>query len=103
MTTLFGFVKRHYAVIVAAGGAILVVMGVLIVTGELTQLNVEAQKLLDGARARLPLRHLSSACELQAQRGGEALFALLALLRPLLVALALRERAHEEVRRARRP
>jgi cytochrome c-type biogenesis protein len=48
MTTAFGFVKRHYAVIVATGGAILVVMGVLIVTGELTQLNVEAQKLLNG-------------------------------------------------------
>ncbi len=47
MTTVFGFVKRHYAVIVAAGGAILVVMGVLIVTGELTQLNIEAQKILD--------------------------------------------------------
>lgn len=47
MATLFGFVKRHYAVIVAAGGAILVAMGVLIVTGELTQLNVEAQKLLN--------------------------------------------------------
>jgi cytochrome c-type biogenesis protein len=48
MTKLFGFVKRHYAVIVAAGGAILVVMGVLIITGELTQLNIEAQKLLNG-------------------------------------------------------
>jgi cytochrome c-type biogenesis protein len=47
MTTAFSFVKRHYAVIVAAGGAILVAMGVLIVTGELTQLNIEAQKLLD--------------------------------------------------------
>jgi cytochrome c-type biogenesis protein len=46
MTRAFAFVKRHYAVIVAAGGAILVVMGVLVVTGELTQLNVEAQKLL---------------------------------------------------------
>ncbi len=47
MTRVFGFVKRHYAVIVATGGAILIVMGVLIVTGELTQLNVEAQKLLN--------------------------------------------------------
>jgi cytochrome c-type biogenesis protein len=47
MTKLFGFVKRHYAVIVATGGAILVVMGVLIVTGELTQLNIEAQKVLN--------------------------------------------------------
>ena len=47
MTRVFGFVKRHYAAIIATGGAILVVMGVLIVSGELTQLNVEAQKLLD--------------------------------------------------------
>ncbi len=47
MTTAFSFVKRHYAVIVAAGGAILVVMGVLIVTGELTRLNIEAQRLLN--------------------------------------------------------
>lgn len=47
MTSLFAVVKRHYAAIVATGGAILVVMGVLIWTGELTQLNIEAQRLLD--------------------------------------------------------
>jgi cytochrome c-type biogenesis protein len=47
MTTLFAAVKRHYAVIVATGGAILIVMGVLIWTGELTQMNIEAQKLLN--------------------------------------------------------
>lgn len=47
MTTLFAVVKRHYAAIVATGGAILIVMGVLIWTGELTQLNIEAQRLLD--------------------------------------------------------
>ncbi|HEX4363977.1 MAG TPA: cytochrome c biogenesis protein CcdA [Solirubrobacteraceae bacterium] len=47
MTTLFTVVKRHYTAIVATGGAILIVMGVLIWTGELTQLNIEAQKLLD--------------------------------------------------------
>ncbi len=47
MTTVFTVVKRHYAAIVATGGAILVVMGVLIWTGELTTLNVEAQKLLN--------------------------------------------------------
>ena len=47
MTRVFSFVKRHYSVIVAAGGAILVVMGVLIVTGELTQLNIQAQKMLN--------------------------------------------------------
>ncbi|MEJ7824674.1 MAG: cytochrome c biogenesis protein CcdA [Solirubrobacteraceae bacterium] len=49
MTRMFDFVKRHYAVIVAIGGAILIVMGLLIVTGELTQLNIEAQKLLNQA------------------------------------------------------
>ena len=47
MTRLFTVVKRHYAAIVASGGAILVVMGVLIWTGELTQLNIEAQRLLN--------------------------------------------------------
>lgn len=47
MTSLFDVVKRHYGVIVAAGGAILIVMGVLIWTGELQQLNIEAQRFLD--------------------------------------------------------
>ena len=47
MTKFFSIVKRHYALIVAAGGAILIVMGVLILTGRLTQLNIEAIKLLD--------------------------------------------------------
>ena len=47
MTTVFAAVKRHYGVIVATGGAILVIMGVLIWTGELTQLNIEAQRLLN--------------------------------------------------------
>ena len=46
MTTAFAVVKRHYSVIVAAGGAILIAMGVLIWSGELTQLNVESQRLL---------------------------------------------------------
>ena len=46
MTTAFAVVKRHYNVIVAAGGAILIAMGVLIWTGELTQLNVETQRWL---------------------------------------------------------
>ena len=46
MTTAFAVVKRHYQAIVAAGGAILIAMGVLIWTGELTQLNAEAQRLL---------------------------------------------------------
>ena len=46
MTRLFGFVKRHYGVIIGAGGAILIAMGVLIWTGEWTILNTQAQNLL---------------------------------------------------------
>src|SRR5919198_1093955 len=46
MTTAFDAVKRHYAAIVATGGAILIAMGVLIWTGELFRLNVEAQQFL---------------------------------------------------------
>jgi cytochrome c-type biogenesis protein len=46
MTTAFAAVKRHYQAIVASGGLILIAMGVLIWTGELTQLNIEAQRLL---------------------------------------------------------
>jgi cytochrome c-type biogenesis protein len=47
MTSAFDAVKRHYAVIIGAGGAVLIVMGVLVYTNELFQLNIEAQKLLD--------------------------------------------------------
>jgi cytochrome c-type biogenesis protein len=39
MTTAFAVVKRHYQLIVAIGGAILIAMGILILTGEITQLN----------------------------------------------------------------
>ncbi len=46
MTTAFAVVKRHYQAIVATGGVILIAMGILIWTGELTQLNIEAQRLL---------------------------------------------------------
>jgi cytochrome c-type biogenesis protein len=47
MTKAFSAVKRHYRAIMASGGAVLVAMGVLIWTGELFQLNIEAQRLLD--------------------------------------------------------
>ena len=47
MTTAFGFIKRHYAGIMAIGGVVLIVMGVLVFTGELTRLNLEAQQALD--------------------------------------------------------
>ena len=39
MTTVFGWVKRHYAVIVFLGGAVLIAMGVLMWTGQLSVLN----------------------------------------------------------------
>jgi cytochrome c-type biogenesis protein len=46
-TTAFGWVKRHYAVINGAAGVLLISIGVLVLTGELFHLNVEAQKFLD--------------------------------------------------------
>ena len=46
MTTAFAVVKRHYQLIVATGGVILIAMGVLIWTDQLTELNSEAQRLL---------------------------------------------------------
>jgi cytochrome c-type biogenesis protein len=42
-----GFFKRHYAAIQAGAGVLLVVMGVLVFTGELFRLNVEIQQALD--------------------------------------------------------
>jgi cytochrome c-type biogenesis protein len=46
MTTAFAAVKRHYSLIIASGGVILIAMGVLIWTGEFFHLNIEAQKLM---------------------------------------------------------
>jgi cytochrome c-type biogenesis protein len=45
MTTSFEAVKRHYRAIMAVAGGILIAMGILILTGDFFQLNVEAQKL----------------------------------------------------------
>jgi cytochrome c-type biogenesis protein len=42
MTTAFAVVKRHYGAIIALGGCVLIVMGVLIWTNELTRLNSDA-------------------------------------------------------------
>ena len=47
MTTAFTVVKRHYQAIVAVGGLILIAMGVLIWTGELFQLNLEATNWME--------------------------------------------------------
>ena len=43
MTTAFAVVKRHYNVIVAIGGVVLIVMGILIWTGDLYRINIEVQ------------------------------------------------------------
>jgi cytochrome c-type biogenesis protein len=47
MTSAFAVIKRNYAWIMAGGGLVLVAMGVLIWTGELFQLNIEAQQFLN--------------------------------------------------------
>ncbi|MGI8715356.1 MAG: cytochrome c biogenesis CcdA family protein [Solirubrobacteraceae bacterium] len=45
-TSAFAVVKRHYPVVIGVGGAVLVAMGVLIWTGEFTQLNVHVSQWL---------------------------------------------------------
>lgn len=47
-TRAFGFFKCHYAAIQLGAGVVLVAMGVLVMTGELFRLNIEAQRLLGG-------------------------------------------------------
>jgi len=39
MTSALGVVKRHFPVIIGVGGAIMIALGILIVTGEFTILN----------------------------------------------------------------
>jgi cytochrome c-type biogenesis protein len=46
-TTAFAWVKRHYALINGAAGVLLISIGILVLTGELFHLNIEAQKMLD--------------------------------------------------------
>jgi cytochrome c-type biogenesis protein len=47
-TNALGVVKRHFPVVIAVGGAVLVAMGVLIWTGEFTTLNQHVNTLLQG-------------------------------------------------------
>lgn len=44
----FGWVRRHYSAIQVGAGGVLVVMGALVYTNELFQLNVKIQQFLDG-------------------------------------------------------
>jgi len=46
-TATFRWIRDHYVVVTAISGLILIGMGLLMLTGELTRLNVEAQRFLD--------------------------------------------------------
>jgi len=45
-TSAFTVIKRHYPVVIALGGLVLIGMGILIWTGEFTQLNVTVNRWL---------------------------------------------------------
>jgi cytochrome c-type biogenesis protein len=47
MTSAFAVVKRYYPFIIAAGGAILIAMGILIWTDEFFRLNIEVQQWME--------------------------------------------------------
>jgi cytochrome c-type biogenesis protein len=48
MSGAMALVKRHFPVIVAIGGAVMIALGLLILTGEFTTLNAQANNLLQG-------------------------------------------------------
>jgi cytochrome c-type biogenesis protein len=48
MTNALDIVKRHFPVIIGIGGAVMICLGVLILTGEFTTLNAHANTLLEG-------------------------------------------------------
>jgi cytochrome c-type biogenesis protein len=48
MTTALAVVKRHFPVIIGVGGVVMILLGVLIITGEFTILNAKANTLLQG-------------------------------------------------------
>jgi cytochrome c-type biogenesis protein len=48
MTSAFHWLRDRYLVITAISGLVLITMGVLLFTGELQRLNIEAQRALDG-------------------------------------------------------
>ena len=47
-TTAFRWLRDHYLLITALSGVILITMGLMLFTGELTDLNIKAQEWLDG-------------------------------------------------------
>jgi cytochrome c-type biogenesis protein len=46
-TTAFRWLRDRYLIVTAVSGVILITMGILLFTGELTRLNIEAQQALD--------------------------------------------------------
>ena len=48
MTAALAVVGRHFPAIIAVGGAVMIVLGLLILTGEFTTLNAKANALLHG-------------------------------------------------------
>jgi cytochrome c-type biogenesis protein len=48
MTRAFGWFREHQLLITVASGALLIAMGLLLLTGELKQLNIRAQEIMDG-------------------------------------------------------
>jgi cytochrome c-type biogenesis protein len=46
-TAAFRWLRDRYLIVTAVSGVILITMGILLFTGELTQLNIEAQQALD--------------------------------------------------------
>lgn len=46
-TTAFRWLRDRWTVVTAVSGIVLIAMGVLLLSGELTQLNIEAQRVLD--------------------------------------------------------
>jgi cytochrome c-type biogenesis protein len=47
MTSPFAAVKRHFRIVIGAGGIMLIAVGLLIWSGELFQLNIQAQNALN--------------------------------------------------------
>jgi len=47
MTTAFRWLRDRYVIVTAVSGMVLIVMGLLLYTGELQQLNIRAQEALD--------------------------------------------------------
>ena len=47
MTTAFRWLRDRYLIITAVSGVVLITMGLLLFTGELARLNIEAQHALD--------------------------------------------------------